>query len=286
MGGGNLFSMGRGIISSLALLLVAATAAGPVHGQNQPSAKVNPKDGLKYVWIPPGTFMMGCSPGDNECADNEKPSHAVTISAGFWIGQTAVTLGAFRRYSQETGRPMPPEKDSWGRPANAAAQDDSLPVILVTWDESAAYCAWAGKRLPTEAEWEWAARGGASTARYGSVNQIAWNADNNGKQPLDSERIPRTAYAKALQDNGNGPKPVGQKQPNAYGLYDALGNSWQWTAERVLRGGSWLLGPRGARVSYRLTVSSPNARSHDGGFGLRCVGEESQNQTLGLAGER
>ena len=254
------------------LLPVAVAAAALLHGQNQPAEKFNPKDALKYVWIPPGTFMMGCSPGDDDCSDNEKPSRSVTMSTGFWIGQTAVTVGAFRRYSQETGRPMPPEKDSWGRPANAAAKDSSLPVILVTWDEAAGYCTWAGKRLPTEAEWEWAARGGTAGARYGSLEAIAWYADNNGQQRLDSERIPRTEYAKALQENGNGPKPVGQKQPNAYGLYDALGNSWQWTAERVLRGGSWMLGPRGARVSNRLSAG-PNARSHDGGFGLRCVGE-------------
>ena len=67
-------------------------------GTAQSEVKVNPKDGLKYVWIPPGTFMMGCSPGDTECADDEKPPHQVTITKGFWLGQTEVTVGAYKRF--------------------------------------------------------------------------------------------------------------------------------------------------------------------------------------------
>ena len=72
---------------------------GPAAG----SVRENPRDGLKYVWIPPGTFMMGCSPGDNECEKDEKPSHQVTISKGFWIGQTEVTVGAYKRFAAATG---------------------------------------------------------------------------------------------------------------------------------------------------------------------------------------
>src|SRR5271163_2497739 len=68
----------------------------------------NPKDGLKYVWIPPGTFTMGCSPGDSECFDEEKPAHAVTITKGFWIGQTVVTVGAYKRFTADAGQQMPP----------------------------------------------------------------------------------------------------------------------------------------------------------------------------------
>ena len=75
----------------------------------------NPKDGLKYVWIPPGTFMMGCSPGDNECGSDEKPSHQVTITKGFWMGQTEVTVGAYKRFAAATGRQMP------GAPASTTA---------------------------------------------------------------------------------------------------------------------------------------------------------------------
>src|SRR5271163_1781567 len=67
----------------------------------------NPKDGLKYVWIPPGAFTMGCSPGDTECYDEEKPPHQATIAKGFWIGQTEVTVGAYQRFATATGRQMP-----------------------------------------------------------------------------------------------------------------------------------------------------------------------------------
>ena len=71
------------------------------------TVRENPKDGLKYVWIPPGTFMMGCSPGDTECGADEKPAHQVTITQGFWMGQTPVTVGAYKRFAAATGRQMP-----------------------------------------------------------------------------------------------------------------------------------------------------------------------------------
>jgi hypothetical protein len=78
----------------------------------------NVKDGLKYVWIPSGTFMMGCSPGDNGCLDYEKPAHQVTIAKGFWLGQTEVTVGAYKRFTGATGRQLPPPLDVGGRSLN------------------------------------------------------------------------------------------------------------------------------------------------------------------------
>ena len=73
-------------------------------------SKKNAKDGLTYVWVPPGSFRMGCSDGDKECYEDERPAHTVQITKGFWIGQTEVTVGAFRKYADIKGVPVPPDQ--------------------------------------------------------------------------------------------------------------------------------------------------------------------------------
>jgi serine/threonine-protein kinase len=173
-----------------------------VTGQHGPvTVRDNPKDGLKYVWIPPGTFMMGCSPGDSECFDFEKPSHQVTITKGFWMGQTEVTVAAYRRFAGSTGRQMPDAPNF-----NAGWNNQDMPIVNVSWDDATAFCGWAGGRLPTEAEWEYAARGGSTEARYGNLDELAWDNQNSGGQTHD----------------------VAQKRANGFGLYDMLGNVWEW----------------------------------------------------------
>ena len=114
---------------SMAGLLVTCAAAGLLSAQ-QPTTtlvagtkKVNLKDGLTYVWVPPGKFQMGCSPGDAECGDDEKPAHEVTITKGFWLGQTAVTQQAYERV---TGKNPASHKGA------------NLPVEEVNWQE--VYC--------------------------------------------------------------------------------------------------------------------------------------------------
>jgi len=254
-------------------------------------------DGLNYVWIPPGTFLMGCSPGDSECRDSEKPAHRVTITKGFWMGQTEVTVGAYKRFAAAAGRAMPAEPKAGDRPLNPGWSDDQQPMATVTWDDAAAHCRWAGGRLPTEAEWEYAARGGTSGSRYGDLDAIAWYADNSGRSRLDSVSIvkqdPKGGLFHRLMENQNGSHKVGQKLPNALGLYDMLGNVWEWVADwygenyygqspsqdppgpssgqsRVSRGGSSVHGPWGARASYR-SGGAPGNRYNDAGF--RCVRE-------------
>jgi len=218
------------------------------------NVKVNPKDLLNYIWIPAGTFMMGCSPGDTVCEDDERPAHKVTLTKGFWMGQTLVTQEAYLR--------LMGKNPSYFKGAR-------LPVERVTWDDSQAYCWTLGMRLPTEAEWEYAARGGTKSSRYGIVGDIAWFEGNTGQTTHE----------------------VARKQPNAYGLYDMLGNVWQWVedwygpyepgqkvdpsgppmgSDRTLRGGSWDKFPRNVRVSDR-GKDEPGNRNNDMGF--RCVGE-------------
>ena len=254
--------------------------------------RVNAADGQHYAWIPPGSFTMGCLPMDNDCDDAEKPAHEVAITQGFWIGQTATTVGAYKQYSRKTSRPMPPSKDNEGRRLN---EDDRLPIVAMTWDEAKAFCAWAGMRLPTEAEWEYAARAGSTESRYADLNAIAWYADNSGTRHLDSAALSRGEqqnYSQRLLENGNGPHPVAQKQPNSWKLYDMLGNVWQWTADyyadgyygqspgsdppgpssgewRVLRGGSWFNTAWDVRPVLRY-ARSPSNRNND--FGFRCAG--------------
>jgi formylglycine-generating enzyme required for sulfatase activity len=261
------------------------------------TVRENPKDRLKYAWIPPGTFMMGCSPGDNECLPEEKPAHQVTITKGFWMGQTEVTVGAYKRFAAATGRQMPPEPNVSGRLLNPGWGGDAMPIVDVTWDDANAYCSWAGGRLPTEAEWEYAARAGSTAARYGDLDEIAWYADNSGREPLDSATIANeegAIHEKRLNENGNGMHEIGQKRANGFGLYDMLGNVWEWVNDRydqnyyqnspsqdptgpasgqfrVLRGGSWGVLPRGVRVSYR-NRGNPAVR-HGIYLGFRC-GEE------------
>jgi serine/threonine-protein kinase len=105
-------------------------------------AKVNPKDGLKYVWIPPGTFLMGCSPRDGDCRDDEKPQHQVTITKGLWMGQTEVTVGAYKRFVAATARQMPREPDLVdGTRPNPRWGNVTMPIVNVAWGDAQAYCA-------------------------------------------------------------------------------------------------------------------------------------------------
>ena len=213
--------------------------------------RVNPADGLTYVSVPGGTFQMGCSPGDGECNSNEKPVVTVTLSKGFWLGETEVTQAAYRTV---TGKDPSRFKGS------------ERPVESVSWDDARAYCVKVGGRLPTEAEWERAARGGTTGARYGSISDGGWYSGNSGQKT----------------------HPAKQKSANAYGLFDMLGNVYEWTddwyadtlpggrdpkgpaagTERVLRGGSCFFFAWDLRASFRGR-NVPSGRLYSLGF--RCA---------------
>ena len=288
-----------GILSAILMTSACLAQEQPTQSSNLPpnstTQKRNPKDGQIYVRIQAGTFRMGCEQGDNDCDSSEKPAHDVRISKDFWIGQTAVTVGAYQKFAREKGAATPPDRDNEGRRLNAAADDDKLPVVAVTWSEAVAYCQWAGLRLPSEAEWEYAARAGTTGVRYGTLDEIAWYADNSGRERVDGTKFAkgeREEYVQRLFRNGNGAHPVATKRPNAWGLYDMLGNVWQWTADwygetyyqqsaasdpagpvsgewRVVRGGSWFDAAWDVRVVIRY-ARAPENRSND--FGFRCAG--------------
>lgn len=282
----------RRVVPALAAAGVAALGlmlwnrfAPSVPERSAGSVAVNAVDGQAYVWVPPGRFEMGCSPGDGECASDESPRHAVAIKEGFWMGQTEVTRAAYRRFAGASKMP----------PAPGFPQEEDHPVVNVTWDDARAYCQWAGGRLPTEAEWEYAARAGNEQVRYGPLEEIAWYADNAGRARLESAVLfatDRENYWKKLAENGNRTHAVRGKKPNSWGLYDVLGNVWEWCADwygedyyqssperdpqgpdrgefRLLRGGAWVSTPRDARVSLRYHWLRPVGR--DDGVGFRCV---------------
>jgi formylglycine-generating enzyme required for sulfatase activity len=238
---------------------------------------------------------MGCSAGDSDCAPDENPAHALDMVKGLWIASTEVTVGAWKRYRAEGGAILP-TTDKGGRKFNEEGGDEVLPAVLATWDEANAFCKWSGGRLPTEAEWEYAARAGNPGVRYGNLDQIAWYANNSGKKPIDSAAImsrDRRRYGDLVYDNGDGPRPVGRKVPNAWNLFDIFGNVEEWVADwygpryygekeepsprgpqsgenKVTRGGSWWDPPSWVRASARA-VDKPGTRSSRVGF--RCVSE-------------
>jgi formylglycine-generating enzyme required for sulfatase activity len=227
----------------LAVITVTTIAVlGQPGSGNRERVKVNPKDGLTYVWIPPRTFWMGCSAADAECFSWEMPAREVAVNRGFWMGETEVTQEAYQRV---TGT-----NPSHYRGAR-------LPVDQVSWHDAENYCVQVGMRLPTAVEWEYAARGGVAAPRYGDLNSVAWYDANSGD----------TTH------------PVAEKAPNGFGLYDTLGNLWEWVQDdyldsgkklKVLRGASFFNPFRDVRVSNPLWAV-PETAHRD--MGIRCAGD-------------
>ncbi len=229
------------------------------------------KDGLEYVLIRPGTFQMGPVKGDDAALRQEKPQHQVDITRAFLMSRAPVTVAAYRRFAQATGRVMPeaPEfNDGWER--------EDHPIVNVSWEDAKAYCEWAGGRLPMDAEWEYAARGGKEGLKYPWGDDISEKYANYGR-------------------NLGGTSVVGSYPANDLGLYDMAGNVWEWVADyyeadyyskspeknpqgpssgdvRVLRGGSWGGLPGDLRASKRYRVQ-PGCRGSVIGF--RCAREVS-----------
>jgi formylglycine-generating enzyme required for sulfatase activity len=193
--------------------------------------------GMKLVLIPPGSFEMG--PNGSK--------YRVALSKPFYGGVNEVTLGQYRKF--KPGHTVEGADDEFN--------EDDRPAAMVSWDDAKAFCAWlsaqdeekkAGRvyALPTEAQWEWAARAGTTTARY-------FGETDKEQAKFSWFNVTYTPNPKA-ETKGRGRQPVAKLPANAWGLYDTLGNVWEWCADRhtdaatgetrdpVMRGGSWRSG--------------------------------------------
>lgn len=236
------------------------------------STLVSPRNGMTLVYVPPGEFLMGSADGDNDANDNEKPQHRVHLDA-FWMDRTEVTNAQYRQCVEAKACQSPSNTRSVADSSYYGnGQYDTYPVIYVSWYAAQEYCQWVGGRLPTEAEWEKAARG-TDGQKYPWGNQpVAGHlldfCDRNC--PYDWKDI-------SADDGYAGTAPVGNYPVGAspYGAWDMAGNVWEWVADRysdryyqsapaqnppgpdtgiyrVLKGGSWYGNARNARAADRL----------------------------------
>ena len=222
------------------------------------------KDGSLMNLIPAGSFEMGDSVNklfDGISMKNAQPVHKVELD-DFYMDTTEVTVGQFKKFLKSTDHTF--DGELWAK-VYAVSPTNKHPMVYVSWHDATAYAKWAGKRLPTEAEWEFAARGGLVGKEF------SWG---------DDESIAReyaNFYGVLGRDQWDETTaPVGSFRPNGYGLHDMAGNVWEfcedWYSEdkkyRVLRGGSWGSNPYYLRAAYRTTAPP----SHPGSYhGFRCV---------------
>ena len=297
----------------LAIALTAWVAWAEGDSPKPGDKRTNPTDGAEMVFVPGGEFQMGSDPKEidelwaktgwdadwKEFAADESPKHRVTVE-GFWMYATEVTNDQYGKFLKATGHrePLFWKDDHFN--------DPKQPVVGVSWDDAQAYCKWAGARLPTEAEWEYAARGGDDRIfpwgdEYPPKTKCGNFADEFAKRQFPDgfnikidlgdrvvEATVKFTFIVPGYDDGYGlTAPVGSFPANPFGLFDIEGNVCEWCADwydkypgstatsdlfgqkgRVLRGGSFDGDAHFLRCADRIS-NLPGSRSL--GLGFRCV---------------
>ncbi|OQY02808.1 MAG: hypothetical protein B6I20_06400 [Bacteroidetes bacterium 4572_117] len=231
----------------------------------------------KLIFVRGGAFQMG----NNNAGTDEKPVHTVILS-DFSIGKYEVTVAEYKVFCRETKKKMPPlPNKQWYEEHEDVKKwvwRNKYPMLNVSWNDAMAYCKWLSKKtgqkytLPTEAQWEYAARGGQKSNNYkfsgsNNINMVAW-------------------YDETTHEKG--PRPVGLLKPNELGIYDMSGNAWEWCFDkygrykgtvsrnpkgpkngnfRVIRGGSWYYIDDMARITSR-DGPYPHYANYNYGFRL------------------
>lgn len=253
------------------LLAVCFLSAQPlVAGEKPPVAATDytvPRVGMEFVAVPGGCFSMGDTHGDGQ--GDEKPLHEVCVN-GFLAGKYEVTNGQYRQFR--------PEHNSGSYEGNDL-NGDNQPVTGVSWYDATAYAQWLSKisgkvfRLPTETEWEYIARGSTNGRNYwGDSPDIACKSANGADLTAKSQWSDWTTTE--CSDSFKVSAPVGRFQPNSYGIYDIMGNVWEWTNDwydaeyyvdspksnpqgpssgklKIPRGGGWMNASECVRVADR-----------------------------------
>jgi sulfatase modifying factor 1 len=280
------------------------SAPQAVVAQDMRPSRAASSDGM--LVLPGGTFRMGTEDEDGFPEDHEGPVREVTV-APFAIDAYAVTNARFAEFVAATGYRTEAERFGWSYvfakfvsghlrkssprpqqtpwwcgvsgaywrtpegPGSGIEDRWDHPVVHISWNDAVAYCAWAGRRLPTEAEWEYAARGGLDQARYPWGDELTPGGEHRcniwqGRFPVRNTE----------EDGYVGTAPVDAFQPNGFGLYNVAGNVWEWCADwfdeahanRAMRGGSYLCHDSYCnryRVAAR-TANTPDSSSGNLGF--------------------
>ncbi len=309
----------------------AEEAPGSETRETVAASRVAPKEGM--VQLPGGTFLMGTEDGKGFPQDGEGPVRKVRLDP-FWIDARATTNADFAEFVEDTGYETEAERFGWsfvfyqflmpeaerkvkgladGAPwwrgvdgaywrqpwGPGSGIEDRLdhPVVHVSHNDALAYCEWAGKRLPTEAEWEYAARGGLKQRRFPWGNTLTPNREHRCNVWQGEFPTHNTA-----EDGYSGTAPADSYQPNGYGLYNVSGNVWEWCSDwfsatfhtddagrsvgenpagpptgtsRVMRGGSYLC-HKSYCNRYRVAARSSNTpNSSTGNTGFRCTADHA-----------